>query len=337
MTLWAGTYALKGGRGLHPITRSSAGGWSVGEPAEVAANASFGTWSPKHRLHYLVDEQGGTLGAYRHDSGWRRLAAVPTGGSQPCHVALSRNEEHIAVANYGDGSLALFSLDGITGLPSPSPDIYRNSGRGPHPDRQEGPHAHCVTFDYDGQWLFQVDLGTDQILAFSTQSGLRDPCVAFRAPPSSGPRHLIFHPGSEFCFLVSELASTVQLLQRENETLRSLQSLSTLPKEGKEESLGGHIGMNAGGDRLYVTNRGHDSVATFAFDGEKLSLLQHRASGGASPRFFLLIEDQEMIVLANEEGGNVTAFMLESDGTLGRQIFDLPVPGAAFLFWDMAS
>lgn len=337
MTLWAGTYASKGGRGLYPISPSPEGGWSVGEPAEVAANASFGTWSPKHRLHYLVDEQAGTLGAYRHDSGWRRLAAVPTGGSQPCHVALSPDEKQIAVANYGDGSLALFSLDTVTGQPSPSPAIHSNAGRGPHPDRQQGPHAHCVTFDGDGQWLYQVDLGTDRILVFSTRSGLRDPCVAFRAPPSSGPRHLIFRPGEQCCFLVSELASTVQLLQRENEILRSIQSLSTLPVGEKEESLGGHIGMNAGGDRLYVTNRGHDSVATFAFDGEKLSLRQHRISGGASPRFFLLIEGQEMIVLANEEGGNVTAFALEDDGTLGRQIFDLPVPGAAFLFWDMAS
>ena len=336
MKLWVGSYSASGGRGLYPVTRSPAGDWSVGEPFEGAANASFGTWSARHRLHYLVDEEAGLLVVYRHADDWRRLAVVPTGGSEPCHVSLSPDEAQLAVANYGDGSIALFSLDANTGLPSRPPDVHRNSGNGPHPDRQTGPHAHCVTFDPAGRWLYAADLGTDEILALPVESGLGEPRVAFRAPPSSGPRHLMVHPSGDCCFLVSELASTLQLLRRDGAGLTALQSLSTLPDGAKEESLGGHLGINAGGNRVYVTNRGHDSIATFAFEDGKLSPLQHQGSGGAAPRHFLLLEEQRMMVVAHEEGGNVTGFALQGNGTLGRQIFDLAVPGAAFLFRDMA-
>jgi 6-phosphogluconolactonase len=330
--LWVGSYADNGGRGLYPITCSASGKWRVGDPFEGARNASFGACSATHGLHYLVDEQGGALGVYRYAGGWSGLASVPTGGAEPCYVALDASGTQLAVANYGSGSIALFSLDPATGLPTGFPIVRANKGGGPHPDRQEGPHAHCAQFSPDQRWLYQVDLGTDEILAFPLESGLSEPKLAFRAPPGSGPRHLLFHPALPTAFLVSELASTVAVLDREGPALRSRQVLSSLPEGYGGKSLGGHIGMNAAGDRLYVTNRGHDSIAAFAFDGDRLSLLQHVPSGGASPRFFLLLEAQRLMLLANEESGNVTVFKVEEDGTLQPTRVDLPIPAAVFIF-----
>jgi 6-phosphogluconolactonase len=60
-------------------------------------------------------------------------------------------------------------------------------------------------------------------------------------------------------------------------------------------------------------------------------LLQHVSSGGASPRFFLLMETERLLFLANEESGNLTAFRIESDGRLLPLAGDLPLPGAVFL------
>lgn len=331
-TLWVGSYAENGGRGLYPLYRAAPSGWSAGDPFEGACNASFGARSQRYGLLYLVDEQGGTLGIYRHENGWTEIARFSTRGAEPCYVALDAAETRLAVANYGSGSIALYSLDAATGVPLGKPVVRSATGSGPNPERQEGPHAHCVQFSPDSRQLYHVDLGIDQILAYALEESFGEARLAYSAPPGSGPRHLVFHPAEARAFLISELESAVTVLETADTSFRAVGHASTLPPDFRGESLGGHIGMNAAGDRLYVTNRGHDSIATFAVEGDRLSLLGHVPSGGASPRFFLLLETEKRMLVANEEGGNVTAFGIRSDGTLEPEGVCATVPGAVFLF-----
>lgn len=332
--LHVGTYDRGGGAGLYPVDYSAATGWSVGEPCVEARNASFGACSARHGLHYFVDEHAeGALGVFRTSpTGWEQLARVPTHGAQPCYVALNGDENMLAVANYGSGCVALFRLDDATGLPVNSPVVRTNAGGGPVADRQEAPHAHCVTFNRNQRWLYHVDLGTDEILAYPLNSADDAPRLAYQAPAGSGPRHLAFHPILPFAILVSELASTLTVLQVEEGRFYARQTISTLPEHSHSDSLGGHLSLNAAGDRAYVTNRGHDSIAVFAWsDIGVLRLLQHVSSGGASPRAFVLLEAERQLVLANEEAGNVTGFDLQPDGTLSPWSAALPLPGAAFV------
>ncbi|WP_404829620.1 beta-propeller fold lactonase family protein [Sphingomonas aliaeris] len=77
------------------------------------------------------------------------------------------------------------------------------------------------------------------------------------------------------------------------------------------------MSLNAAGDRVYVTNRGHDSIATFRWDGgETLGLLQHLPSGGVSPRSVVLLEAERQMLVAHEQSGDVTAFDVLPGGTL---------------------
>jgi 6-phosphogluconolactonase len=114
--------------------------------------------------------------------------------------------------------------------------------------------------------------------------------------------------------------------------LVALQSVSTLPDGFRGESLGGHIAITAAGDRVYVTNRGHDSIAMFALgeDG-RLSLLGHTPSGGASPRYCVLLESQRRMLVANEEGHNLAIFEVGAEGAL-TQADAVAVPAPAFVF-----
>jgi 6-phosphogluconolactonase len=109
-------------------------------------------------------------------------------------------------------------------------------------------------------------------------------------------------------------------------------TLSTLPEGFAGESLGGHVVLNRAGDRLYVTNRGHDSVAVFALaqDGAP-TLLQHVPSGGASPRFVLIAEEEKRLFVANEEGGSVGVFDIGADGQLTAATPPIAIPGAVLL------
>ena len=283
---------------------------------------------------YLVDERSdGMVGSYRQSEGrWQRTSSVPTRGDEPCYLALEETRGLIAAANYGSGSVALFELAGDGELSTAS--VHTNSGRGPDPERQAGPHAHCAIFGPDGR-LYRTDLGTDEVLAqrIDQNAGLGAPEVVFRAPPGAGPRHLVFHPSLPVAYLLCELSAQIVVLDTAGPLLRDHQTLRTAPTDFAGGSLGGHLAVDAAGERLYASNRGHDSLVIFAIDREGLlSVLGRVPSDGASPRFFLLLEDRRMLVLINEQASNIVAFAIGLDGVpapLGQAI---GIPGAAFVF-----
>lgn len=130
---------------------------------------------------------------------------------------------------------------------------------------------------------------------------------------------------------MSELASTLTVLTVGDSVLSAIQAVSSLPNGVTGDSLSGQLSINRG-DRVYVTNRGHDSIAVFAWDAAgALELLQHVPSGGASPRALMLLEAERQLVLANEEGANVVFFDVLADGTLSSAKCELSVPSPAFL------
>jgi 6-phosphogluconolactonase (cycloisomerase 2 family) len=334
-SLWIGTYAGGGGAGVYPLSETG----TLGAPYTDASNASFGTYSSRFDLHYLVDEQDdGALGVHRRtDSGWVRLAHVTVDGAAPCHVTLDRTQSCIATANYASGSVSLIRLDPASGLPIGQPMVHANGGSGPVTERQQSPHAHWVGFGLDNRFLYVADLGTDEVLAFAvdTERGaLGEPHTAFKAAPGSGPRHLLFparHPKS--AYLACELASTLIALDVDGPDLKRRASLSTLPTDWHGPNIVAHIGANAAGDRLYVSNRGHDSIAVFALDeGGDPTLLQHIASGGASPRSFAMVEEEHRMLVVHERDQRVTMLDILPDGTLAPTDFTVHVPGAAFAF-----
>jgi 6-phosphogluconolactonase (cycloisomerase 2 family) len=337
--IWIGTYDGGGGEGVYPLDRTTPERWTIGEPYRDAPNASFGTYSPRFDLHYLVDERAeGAIGVYRRDSvGWVQLAQVAAGGAAPCHIALDRTETNIAVANYASGSIALHRLDPTTGLPVAAPVLHTNTGHGPNTDRQQSPHAHWVGFSLDNRWLYATDLGTDAVLAFAFDADrgtLGAPMIACAAPPGSGPRHLLIHPRRpRSAYLACELTNTLVALEVDGATLRHRTTISTLPADWHGESIVAHIAVDAAGDRLYISNRGHDSIAVFTLDAKgDPTLLQHVASGGASPRFFLLLEDERQMIVAHERDHRVTALAIMPDGALAPTGIAVHVPGAAFAF-----
>jgi 6-phosphogluconolactonase len=336
--IYVGTYAESGGPGLQRLGFHATRGWACEGAFPGARNASFGAYSTRHDLHFLIDEhRTGTVGIFRAATdGWQEVGRVATEGADPCHVVLDADEGRLAVANYGSGSIAVFRLDPATGLPCNDPDVRANTGCGPVEDRQEGPHAHCVRFGSDDQWLFHVDLGTDEILAYPldpTTGRLGERYLAYAAPAGSGPRHLVFHPSLPLAILASELASTLTLLRVEDGSLTAIHAVSTLPDSFDGTSIAGHLSLDRSSERIYVTNRGHDSVAVFDWsDGHTPHLLQHVPSGGASPRAFVLLEEERLLVLANEEGNTVTVFDVRDDGTLAPHHQAIDVRAPVFVF-----
>ncbi len=324
--LLVGTYARNGGAGIRSLV-STAGSLMAGPTMCDVTDASFGLWRQDRSMLYVVGEDTeGRVHALQPRGGvLHRLWDARTSGAAPCHLALDDDGSQLLAANYESGSITTIAIhpDG----PEQS-TLLRLTGSGPDEERQAGPHAHWVGRATGSDHYYCVDLGSDTIWRFDR--GATAPTPAFRAPPGSGPRHLAFHPREPLAFLVSELASTVTCLAVDADgSLHTLASQSTSPF-GVTKNLGGHILLNQAANRLYVTNRGHDSIAVFAVDGAELRMIEHVRSGGASPRFMLLLEAERRLLVANEEGGTVRQFHVADDGTLVAHA-TIIVPGAAFL------
>lgn len=335
VTLIAGTYARESGKGVYPVTFDPAHDtWRVGTPIAGIDDASFGIGDGPGSAYYLVRE-GSTGQVSAYAPSWTRAGTAPTGGADPCYIALDRASACLAVANYSSGSVAFHRLDQRTGVPG-EPTLFHHTGNGPNHDRQETPHAHWVGFSPDRHWLHSVDLGADTIFAYRFDPSARtlaEPVAAWRAPAGAGPRHLVRHPTRRIAYVVCELSNTLITLDaRDDGSFFTRHMISTLPAGHRGASQAAHIAIDRAGRRIYVSNRGDDSIAVFALDGDgQPTLMQHIASGGSWPRFFLLIEVQRRLVVANERSGTLAILRVESDGRLTATGQTLAVPGAVFL------
>jgi 6-phosphogluconolactonase len=266
---------------------------------------------------------------------WMRVSSISTKGNSPCFVTLDKAERCMVVANYNSGNLAIYRLDPASGLPS-EPDIRQDSGYGPNADRQTGPHAHCARFTPDQRFLYSTDLGTDQVLAYAfdaQRSAIGEAFTAFKAPPGAGPRHIVFHPHLPVAYLAGELANSLTVLHRlPDGRLKQMQTLSTLPADFKEHNQTAHIAINRAGTRLYASNRGHDSIAVYALGKiGQAKLVQHAPTLGNWPRFFLLVEEHRLLIVANERSGNVAILAIAQDGRLYPTQSKLSVPEAVYV------
>ena len=133
--------------------------------------------------------------------------------------------------------------------------------------------------------------------------------------------------------MAGELNSTVSALRFDPATgaLSPLQTLSTLPASWSGTNFPADIHVSPTGRTLYISNRGHNSVAVFsiAADTGRLEQIQVMPTGGDWPRNFSLDPTGRWVLVANQRSGSVVVF--ERDGETGRlaptsQRIDLPSP-----------
>jgi 6-phosphogluconolactonase len=330
--LFLGCYDYHGKSGLVSLSRGpSEDGWRLGVADTSIPNASYAAFSAKHNLHFILNEQKqGQIGAYRHRMGkWVQAQDISSEGAGPCFIALRPDATALAVANYDNGSVAVFDVSPCGILSGPKL-VHQNWGQGPNAIRQDGPHAHCVQFY--GDRLYSADLGTDEIL-MHTFGATSETIVACRLPAGEGPRHMLFHRDKPLAYVLTELGNRLFMLAvQDNGRLRELHHISTLPEGFGLQSTAAHLALNALGTKLYVSNRGDDSIVVFDLDAEGFPVFRCRAPTGAKgPRHFHLLESARQIVVAHQEGGQVTVLEMGQDGSPGRLVWSAEMPQAAFV------
>jgi 6-phosphogluconolactonase len=327
--VYVGTYTGKNSKGIYRFEFDPATG-KLSNRALVAEtpNPTFLAISPDHRFLYAVNEIGnfkgkssGAVSAFAIDAKTGELKLLnqqPSGGGGPCHIVIDKQAKHVLVANYGGGSASVLPID-ADGKLGDSTAFIQHKGSSVDKGRQAGPHAHCANFDAANKYAFVTDLGLDKVLIYKYDAAKGT--LKENDPPSvsvtggAGPRHLAFHPNGKYAYVINEMGSTMTAMSYDpaTGTLKPIETASTLPKEFKGNTSTAEVEVHPSGKFVYGSNRGHDSIVTYAIDDKtgKPTLVGHQGKGIKTPRHFMIDPSGKYLLVGNQNGGSIAVFRID--------------------------
>lgn len=120
--------------------------------------------------------------------------------------------------------------------------------------------------------------------------------------PGSGPRQMIFSNDGRFAYLLNEISNNIMVFKYTDKYLNLIQVLHTTPRHFHGFSSASAIRLSKSGKHLFVSNRGHDSIALYRVNQEtgKITLL-YMVHTGKTPRDFNFISSKYLIVGAQDD------------------------------------
>ena len=326
--VYFGTYTNETTKGIYLSTLDTATGKL--SPAELAGevkNPSFVSIHPSRKFLYAVSEisdfdgkRVGGVSAFQIDGATGRLKLLnqqSSVGAGPCHLVVDAAGKNVLAANYGGGSVCVLPI-GEDGKLSPASSSIQHQGSSVNKQRQEAPHAHSINLDPANRFAFAADLGLDKVLIYKFDGGkgmltANDPPAGIVAP-GSGPRHFAFHPSGKYAFVNNEMTSSVTAFAYDpaQGSLTDIHTLSTLPEPTPGNSTAETV-VHPSGKFVYVSNRGHDSLAMFQCDEAtgKLTPIGHQSTGGKTPRNFNIDPTGRYVLAANQSTNNVVVLKID--------------------------
>ncbi|MFU0869247.1 lactonase family protein [Kluyvera ascorbata] len=336
---WVGTYNPNG-EGLYRFIVDGKTG-ELRDKALVSSlpNVAQLTVSQDGKTLYAASEvEKGVVQAWRIAASGElsELNQVASGGAGPVYLSLTPDGRHLLVANYVSGSIAVLPVkedgslgdavdvhqdQGPTGAARPAAAAEGSFAVSDH----NGPHAHMISADPSGKFVFSTDLGLDRIYQYRMDSASgkltpNDPPFIAASSAGAGPRHFVFTPAGDGLWLINEEASTLTFyhLDKQSGLLREGKTVSALPKEYKGTSFAAGLVLSQDGKQLYVVNRLHNSIAHFTVmaDGS----LKHQDdiwTRGDYPRTLTLDKQGHWLYVMNQRSDNITRFSVApKDGKL---------------------
>jgi 6-phosphogluconolactonase len=303
----------------------------IGEPTEAFCPGFLTLSDDGSRLYAVEGGAPGGLAAFAvgTDGKLTPLDRQPSGGVEPCYVAVDPSGRFVVAANYGGGSVVAYRTadDGSLGERTA---LVQHTGTGPNASRQEQAHVHQTKFDASGRWLLVCDLGTDgvHVYALDPETGSLDPAPTPYAStaPGAGPRHAV-SLSHGFVYVANELDASVAAFSFNDSTgeLTPAQVCPSIVNRPAGDCYPSEIAASTDGTFLFVANRGADVVTTIRADGPEVTPVSDTPVGGQWPRHIAVIGD--WLYVACENSDEVTRFAIDHDtGTLTPAGSPLPVP-----------
>lgn len=315
------------GDGLNVFRMDTASGaWTHLQLLGDLVNPSFLAFDRTQRFLYTVHGDLSDITAMEIDTASGRLRVInrqSTEGKNPVHLAIDPSNRFVVVANHITSTLALLPRNQDGSL-KPVIDLVKLEGKiGPHRVEQPFAKPHQAEFDPSGAFIVVPDKGLDVVFTYridAEKAKLVQVGQPVQAREGAGPRHVAFHPAGRLAYVVNELDSTVTGYRFDpgNGALTPFQVVSAVPDTFTGNSRAAEIAVSGDGRFVYASNRGNDSIATFAIDtaSGRLTPAGWTLSGGKTPRFFALGGADRFLFAANEDSDSVTMFSRAGDGRL---------------------
>ena len=256
-------------------------------------------------------------------------------GDRANQVVLDPSGRFAATVTYNSGTFSVFGVEPDGKL---TEAIFTSQHAGqPLSAKQPGPKAHGIVFSKDSRIVYVAELGLDRVYTYQIDPARRT--VKAGEPPfvsmnqgGAGPRRLQLHPNGRVLYVNHETDSKVSVFEVNGAQLKQVQTLSTLPADHKGNNSTAEIQIDRTGKWLYVTNRGHDSIAHYAVDPAKgtLTLVGHIPSGGRTPRNITIDPTNQYMFVANQNGENIVVFKIDQHTgglTPTGSVLPIPQPG----------
>ena len=303
---------------------SASGQWVQVQLVTDLENPSFLALDRSQRFLYSVHGGRTYATAFAIDSQTGRLTQLnrqEVGGENPVHLAVHPTNRLVVVSNYSSGSVAVLPLSTDGSLAPPSDRVELEGPAGPHPTRQASSHPHHNPFDRGGRFIAVPDLGLDRVFVFRLDASAGTlvpaevPFVATR--PGAGPRHVDFHPSLPYAYVINELDSTVAAYgyDADQGVLTPLQVTSTLPSGFTGLNTCAEIAVHPGGRFLYGSNRGHNSIVTYAIDptSGRVTPIGWESTQGERPRYFGLDPTGTWLYACNQNSHTIVTFLIDQE------------------------
>jgi 6-phosphogluconolactonase len=333
--VYVGTYTFPGtapggthqsqAKGIYVFRMNpSNGGLTLLQIAEIPNPSYLALDPPLGHLYSVNEMTAGAVSAFVINQANGMLTPlntlVPTNGQDTTHLSVQPSGQYLFAASYTSGNFQVFRIlpDGSIGAMTDNFQSVGN-GTGPNPARQEGPHAHQIITDLDGNHVFGVDLGADKVNLWNLDQGagtLNPNMVPFAGIASgSGPRHMAFHPDRQHAYVLSELASSVTVFDYDPVRAAFIwqQTISTLPPDFTGTNTTAEIRIHPSGRFLYNTNRGHNSVTMFEIEPDtgELEVIGWESTRGEWPRGMNIDPSGTFLYAANQNTDNIAVFRIQ--------------------------
>jgi 6-phosphogluconolactonase len=270
---------------------------------------------PQNKFLFASLRSKDTLASFRIDPATGKLQHVSTAalgkGENAAFVGTDRTGRWLLSASYAAGKVVVHRIDDGK-IQTPAVQTVTTAKT-----------AHSAFTDRDNRWVFVPHVTPNAVYQFKLDASTGMLAEAGKAPggtDKAGPRHLALHPTLPFAFTSDEQGSSITAYRFDGSTgLKPVQTVSTLPADFKGKNTTAEVKVHPGGKFVWVSNRGHDSLAGFAIDSTgKLTPLAQTPTE-KTPRSFEIDPDGRYVLGAGEGSGKLAVFEVDqASGKLTR-------------------
>jgi 6-phosphogluconolactonase len=272
---------------------------------------------PDRKFLFASLRTNSTLASFHIDPATGKLkhlstAALPK-GENAAFVGTDRSGRWLISASYAAGKVVVHRLGDDGAIKTPATQTVETAKT-----------AHAFATDAENRWVFVPHVAPNAVYQFRLDPAtgkLAEAGQAAGGTKKAGPRHLAVHPKLSIAFTSDEQGSSITAYRYESKTgLKPIETLSTLPADFKGKNTTAEVKVHPSGKFVWVSNRGHDSLAGFAIDAKtgKLASLGQTATE-KTPRSFDIEPDGRYVFGAGEGTGKLAVYRVDlNSGALAR-------------------